>query len=357
MMPCQCWLGMHPGSIASALLTKGPNLMLATRFTELVGCAIPIQQAAMGTLAKPRLAAAVANAGGLGSVSVYGVSPAIVAALLDDAAKSSRGPISANFIDMARNDAAAVREGVAVAAARARVVDFFFSDPDPALIEIAHRNGALACWQVGSVAEARAAADAGCDFIIAQGVEAGGHVRGTIGLLPLLDAVLQAVSVPVLAAGGIGSGRAMAAALAAGADGVRIGTRFVAAEEADAHPGYVQALIAARGEDTVYTQAFSTNWPDAPHRLLRACIDAAKAVSDGEIVGHCDWYGTRAPIYQFDCTTIDRSTTGNIGAMPHWAGQGVGAVQRVQPAAEIVDEIAGEADRLLTRWSMVGRRT
>ena len=156
---------------------------------------------------------------------------------------------------------------------------------------------------------------------------------------------------PVLAAGGISSGRAMAAALAAGADGVRVGTRFVAAVEAEAHPEYVRALIAANPGDTVYTEAYSTNWPNAPHRVLRSCIEAANLVKEGEIVGYLDWYGTPDPIHRFDCAAIDRSATGNIAAMPHWAGQGVGAVRRVEPAAEIVQELAGEAERLLDQWA------
>ena len=127
--------------------------------------------------------------------------------------------------------------------------------------------------------EARAAAGAGCDFLIAQGIEAGGHVRGRIGLLPLLDGVLDAVNVPVLAAGGIATARAMAAALAAGADGVRVGTRFVAAAESAAHPAYQEALLRAEPEDTILTEAYSANWPNAPHRVLRGCIEAAQALT------------------------------------------------------------------------------
>ena len=119
---------------------------------------------------------------------------------------------------------------------------------------------------------------------IAQGIEAGGHVRGTFGLLALLEQVLGAVDVPVVAAGGIGSGRAMAAVMAAGADGVRVGTRFLAVEEAEAHPDYVKALIDAEAQDTVYTEAFSVGWPDAPHRVLRSSLDAAQSFK-GEIVG------------------------------------------------------------------------
>ena len=326
--------------------------MLTTRFTELVGCSVPIQQAGMGGgIASPRLAAAVANAGGLGMVSVYGYTPAVVAQLLDSARQQTVGPIGANFLrpDVDPN---LIGECVATAARRARVVDFFWANPDPTLIQIVHAAGALACWQVGSREEAVAAADAGCDFIIAQGIEAGGHVRGRIGLLALLDEVLGAVDVPVLAAGGIGTGRAMAAALAAGADGVRVGTRFVAAAEANAHPTYVQALIGAEASDTIYTEAFSVGW-EAPGRVLRACIAAAEAYQEGEAVGeYVDAHtGERSPIQRFAPLGIHASVTGAIEAMPHWAGESVDGVTAVQPAGEIVRELAGEAERLLRRWS------
>ncbi|HKS70529.1 MAG TPA: nitronate monooxygenase, partial [Ktedonobacterales bacterium] len=256
--------------------------MLTTRFTELVGCTVPIQQAGMGRFANPELAAAVANAGGLGLVSIERADPAYVARILDDARGRTNGALGVNLLGPDAEDPGD-REAVAMAASRVRVVDFFWADPDAALVEIAHAGGALVCWQVGSLEEAVAAERAGCDFIIAQGIEAGGHVRGRIGLLALLDQVLAAVKVPVLAAGGIGSGRAMAATLAAGADGVRVGTRFVAAPEAHAHPAYVQALIAARPEDTVYTEAFSYGWEHAPHRVLRSSVEGAESF-EGEIV-------------------------------------------------------------------------
>src|SRR5205823_4578935 len=209
----------------------------------------------------------VAEAGGLGNLSVYNVPPARVAGVLDDLRGRTRGVYGVNIL-LRYVDPALARDLVATAAARARVVDFFYSDPDPAPVALVHASGALACWQVGSREEAVAAVAAGCDFVIAQGVEAGGHVRGTTSLLALLDEVLAAVDVPVLAAGGIGSGRALAAALAAGADGARVGTRFVAAAEAGAHPAYVDALIAARAADTAYTDAFSVGRadPPGPHR-------------------------------------------------------------------------------------------
>jgi len=325
--------------------------MLTTRFTKLVNCSVPIQQAGMGGLATPNLAAAVTNAGGLGMVSVYGCPLDEIIRVLDKTRAKTSGAIGANFI-MRFVDPALAHESVAAAAARAKVVDFFYTDPDPALIEIVHAAGSLACWQIGSREEAIAAANAGCDFIIAQGIEAGGHVRGRISLMALLSEVLEAVNVPVLAAGGIGTGRAMAAALAAGADGVRVGTRLVAAEEAEAHPKYVQALIEAEAKDTVYTDVFTPNWPNAPHRVLRSCVEAVQAFT-GEFVGEgvdTDT-GERYPIRRFQGGTIRTSTTGAIEAMPHWAGESVGGVKKLQPAAEIVNELAGDAEKLLRRWN------
>jgi nitronate monooxygenase len=327
--------------------------MLTTRFTELVGCSVPISQAGMGWLSNPRLAAAVADAGGLGMVSVYGWyggPPAVIAETLDRLREQTSGVIGANFI-MRGIEPALAHESVAVAAARARVVDFFYSDPDPSLVEIVHSAGALACWQVGSRAEAVAAVKAGCDFIIAQGIEAGGHVRGRISLLALLGEVLEAVNVPVLAAGGIGTGRAMAAALAAGADGVRVGTRFVAAEEAEAHPDYVKALIAAEAKDTLYTDVFKNGWPDEAGRVLRSCVEAAQTFQ-GEFVGDIQSLvtGERFPLRRFQPDAIHKSATGAIEAMPLWAGESVDGVKRVQPAAEIVRELADGAEKFLRRW-------
>jgi len=285
-------------------------------------------------------------------VSVYGddYTPDVVAWVLDSARKQTTGAIGANFL-MPGVDPALVEESVAAAARHARVVDFFWGDPDPGLVKIVHAAGALACWQVGSREEAVAAADAGCDFIIAQCIEAGGHVRGRIGVLALLDEVLAAVDVPVLAGGGIGTGRAVAAVLAAGAAGVRVGTRFLAAAEAGTHPTYVQALIAAEAKDTIYTEAFSVGWP-APHRVLRSCIEAAEAYQ-GEVVGeYVDVNtGKRSPIRRFQPLGIHTGVTGAIEAMPHWAGESVDGVKAVQPAAEIVRELADEAERLLRRWS------
>jgi nitronate monooxygenase len=189
-----------------------------------------------------------------------------------------------------------------------------------------------------------AAEKAGCDFIIAQGVEAGGHIRGTLGLMPLLTQVLDKVSIPVLGAGGIGSGRIMAAVLASGAAGVRMGTRFIAAAESNAHPDYVRAIISAQAEDSVRTNRFEVECPLCPstHGVLRSALEAAEAF-DGSFVAELNG----EPIAKFRGIPPSKGFTGNIGAMACYAGQSVGEVRGVQPAAEIVAELADQAERLL----------
>jgi nitronate monooxygenase len=325
--------------------------MLATRFTQLVGCAVPIQQAGMGAASPPALAAAVSNAGGLGMLGTarpgFGTVPPL-AALLDEVDALTDQPYGVNFLIRPEFLPDIDPGCFALAARHARVVEFFWNWPDLTLVETVHEHGALVSWQVGSEAEAVAAAEAGVDLVIAQGSGAGGHVRGTIGVLALLDAVLDAIDVPVLAAGGIGGGRALAAVLAAGADGARVGTRFVAAIEADAHPRYVEALIAARPEDTVLGNTFIYGW-DAPGRTLRSAVEAAGAFAD-DVVGEVPSLdGSRVPLHRLEPDVASTGATGAIEAMSLWAGESVGGVTRVQPAAQIVTELAGEAERLLRR--------
>jgi nitronate monooxygenase len=318
--------------------------VLATRFTSLVGCRVPLQQAGMGGVAMPPLVLAVAEAGGLGMLGGVMVPPPVLAGMLDDLAARTRGAFGVSFL-MPFLD----RDAVPIAATRARVVEFFYGEPEAALVEAVHAGEALACWQVGSLGEAVAAARAGCDLVVAQGTEAGGHVRGRVGLLPLLNAVLDAVDVPVVAAGGIGTARDVAAALAVGAAGVRVGTRFVAAAECDTHPEYVAALVAARAEDTVLTERFSTMWPDAPHRVLRSAVAAAETFA-GDVVGEMELGGSRQPLPRFAVPCPTRSTTGTIAAMALYAGESVGAVRGTMPAADIVHELMNGAERLLRVW-------
>ena len=327
--------------------------MLTTRFTKLVGCTVPIQQAGMGAASPPELAAAVSEAGAFGMLGTArgGLNLTTLAGMLDRTRVLTTRPFGVNFIMRPGSVAArSPRQFIEQAASAARAVEFFYTDPNPEFVRIVHDHGALASWQVGSREEALAAAEAGCDLIVAQGIGAGGHVRGTIGLLDLLCEVLESVpEVPVLAAGGIGNGRAMAAVLAAGADGVRVGTRFVAAEESGVHPTYTEALIAARAQDSVYTRTFHVGWPEAPHRVLRSCVDGAE-VFQGEVIGKVvNLDGSQPSVPRFSTTVADRTATGAVGAMALYAGESVGAVKRVLPAREVVRELAEEAEALLAR--------
>ena len=282
---------------------------MRTRFTDLLGCTVPIQLASMGGVGTTALAAEVARAGGLGMVRNS----------VEPPPNGGPGALGVNFTRLERTEPAAV----AAAAARVRLVEFFYFDPRRDLVEIVHSKGALVSWVVGSVEEAVAAAGAGCDLVIAQGVEAGGHVRGVMPLRELIPAVLEAVRVPVVAAGGIASAEAVAdVLLGLGADGVRIGTRFLATPECDAHPDYVKLLLAARGaHDTVMTNHFDDTWPDAPHRVLRSALEAAER--SGRRM-------TAAPT---------RATPSPITDAALYCGTGVGEVTEVKPAFDVVREL------------------
>jgi NAD(P)H-dependent flavin oxidoreductase YrpB (nitropropane dioxygenase family) len=315
--------------------------MLTTSFMKLVGARMPIQLASMPGVATPELVAAVADAGGLGMLGASMLPPAALEEMLDALHRRTRGAFGVNFL-MPFFDAG----GLAIAASRSRLVEFFYGDPDGALVERAHAGGALAGWQVGSVSEAVAAERAGCDYVVAQGTEAGGHVRGATSLLPLLSQVLDAVRVPVVAAGGIATARTLAAVLACGAGAARMGTRFVAASESGAHPAYVDALLAASAADTCLTEAFCGMWPDALHRVLRSAVDTAKTLTD-EVVGELHYAGQVMPIPRLSVIPPTIGTTGRIDAMALYAGESVEHVTSVRPAAEIIAELVSGAEQLL----------
>jgi len=309
---------------------------MANPVCELLRCELPIQLAPMGSVAAtPALPLAVAAAGGHGMYPALGLPPAAIAPVVDALADRT-GAFGLNFIVPLMD-----RASLDLAVQRAPYIDFFLADPDPALVEIVHAGGAICGWQVESEREARAAAAAGCDVVIAKAWESGGRKRiEGATLLPLLDAVLDAVSVPVVAAGGIATARGVAAALAAGAHGVRVGTRFIAATESDAHPAWVRALIDAAAEDAVVSVAFNVGLPEpGPHRVLRSSIEAAQALT-GDEAGVLRLAGAEIPVARFGAQPPTRDSTGAIEAMPFYAGQSAGAVRAIQPAAEIMAELA-----------------
>ena len=305
------------------------------RFTDLVGSRWPLQQAGMSGTATSTLAAAVANAGGLGMIGVGRQQFAVIERYLDEVAALTNAPVGctciAHFV---------LPEVEELVASRSPIMEFFYDWPDPGRVP----DNVICGWQVGSVDEAKAAVDAGCQYVIAQGMEAGGHVRGHVPLAELLPAVRDAVSVPVVAAGGIGNVAAICSALSLGADAVRIGTRFVATRESYAHPAYIDALVAADSDDSVLTEAFGVGWPDAPHRVLRSAIEAATSASSDFVGETRIANGTAMPMARFGVSSPNRDTTGDIGAMALYAGRSVGSVDKVMTAAEVVEELSAAFD-------------
>jgi nitronate monooxygenase len=300
----------------------------------------------MGPVSSPSLAIAVAEAGGVGTIPAFGVPAEQLQTLLSDLSSRAAGVLAANFLTRDID-----RDAVQAAASRVGIVDFFWSDPDPALVSLVHDAGALVSWQVGSAAEAQAAAGAGCDIIVVQGIEAGGHVRGHSALLPLLSAVLDVTDVPVLAAGGIGDGRALAAVLAAGADGARIGTRFIATIESGAHPDYKRAVLEAGAGSTEITGAFAqcalcAVSPRA--RVLRNCI-VALAAFPGDTVGIAPQAGQAVALPAGSGRTPGESFTGCIAAMPMYASDAVESVVTTESAGHVIATLCGEAERQLAR--------
>lgn len=222
---------------------------MAARF-DVRSLEAPVVQAGMGSIARHELAAAVSEAGGLGTIAG---ARAPIARQLAAARRLTGKSIAVNLL------LPFVGPGDVEAAAAADVIVTFWGEP---------RRLAAGCWihQCGSVEEAKAAAQAGADAVIAQGVEAGGHVRGTTPGFELLARIRAAVRIPVLLAGGIVDAGDVREALGAGASAAVVGTRFLLSDECRAHPGYKQRCVDA--SETVLTELFGLGWPDAPHRVI-----------------------------------------------------------------------------------------
>ena len=315
---------------------------MQTRFTRLVGCSVPIQQAPMGSISSPDLAVAVADAGGVGTVTSLGVPSDVFLRRLDDMRARTDGALAANVLlpDTDPGFLGAVAE-------RVRLLDFFWFDPQPRLVDLVHRAGALVGWQVGSVDEACAAVDAGCDVVTVQGLEAGGHVRGYEPLLPLLPEVLDAVDVPVLAAGGICDGGTFAEVMRTGADGARIGTLFIATTESGAHPAYKRALVDAGDDATVITNTFA----DCPlcatgprTRVLRSAVDRVEGLED-DVVATATLGRNRVPVPRRSGLPPSTGVEGHVEAMALYAGAGVGSVSGIRPVSDVIVDLVAVAER------------
>lgn len=312
---------------------------MRTPVCELLGIEQPIVQAPMSALVE--LAAAVSNAGGLGMLALTWSSPA-GDPVRQTAALTDR-PFGGNLIistDQHRRLDEALEAGL-------KIVSLFWGDP-AGYVEKIHDAGALLLQTVSSAEEARQAVAAGADVIVAQGWEGGGHVKSQIATLPLVPAVVDAVApVPVIAAGGIGDARGVAAVFALGAQAAWLGTRFLLSKEMPTHEEYRRRVTDAVETDAQwYADLYDVGWPNAPHRALRNSTSAmweaagspplGSRPGEGDVLAH---FASGEEIVRYEPGAPMVGTTGEIEALSLWAGQGVALIRETKSCADIVAEL------------------
>lgn len=319
-------------------------------FVDLLRIEKPILSAPMAGAAGPDLVAAVCNAGGYGVIPLWGRSKDQVSAGIDEIRALTDRNFAVNL-----NLSFPYEDQLDMCIAKGVHAVSLFWGMKPSAIARAKAGGLIVLMSVGNAEEARTAADAGADVIVAQGWEAGGHVWGQVSTMALIPAVVDAVDIPVVAAGGIADGRGMAAALMLGASGVWIGTRLLAASEATIHDVYRTRILQASEADTQWAHdLYDVGWPDAPHRALSnstarewvkaGCSKPGRRPNEQEQIGQRP---NGDPVVRYQSYTPVPETSGNVEAMSLWAGQGVSLVREVSPAADIIEEIYQEAKKLL----------
>jgi nitronate monooxygenase len=325
-------------------------------FLGLTGQTIPVMQAPIGSADTVTLAVAVSRAGGLGGVALTWSDATEAEATVQRMRAAGCGrQFYGNFVLHFPCDGfrAALDAGLPV-------VTLSFGI-NAGLVSRAHQSGAIVGIQIGSPLGARRALDAGADFLIAQSMEAGGHVQSTTLAADLLPAVLaMAGAVPVLAAGGISTGDGAADVIAKGAAGAVMGTRFLATREAASHDAYKAALVAARAGDPVLTNCFDVGWPFAMHRVLRndtlETWEAAGCPQPPDRPGEGDVVFRRGDqeFPRYSDTPPMPGATGDLTSAVLYAGTGVGEIGTIEPAADLLALLesqirAGLALRLNTK--------
>jgi NAD(P)H-dependent flavin oxidoreductase YrpB (nitropropane dioxygenase family) len=328
--------------------------MLKTALCRQLGIEYPIFSVGMGGgMAGPELASAVSNAGACGVLGMGGLPAPYIRQQIQRLRNLTDKPFGVNII------LPLLEEGQIETCLDEKVpiLILFWGDPKP-YVEEAHRRGTKVFIQVGSAEEAKAAAAAGVDAIIAQGVEAGGHVKSTTSLSTIVPAVVEAVKpVPVIAAGGIANGRGVVAALSLGAQAVSMGTRFLCSEETQVLRAYKERVVRSKAEDTVYTFLFDIGWPDAAHRVLRnKAINEWEAVGrpatgqrpgEGKILGTMTLAGTTVEVPKYAVFPPMPGFTGDMEDTALYAGESCSLVNDIKPAAQIVREVVHEAEAVL----------
>lgn len=316
--------------------------MIRTPVCDIFGIDHPIFLGGMGSIYSPSLVAAVSEAGGLGAMGCHRLSPQQIKEAAADIRGRTNRSFALNFLIFHAEEesfAAALTE-------RPPAMAFAWPRPDQDIKSYVGRAKDAGCkvtYMAGGVPEALAGVEAGADVIVAQGTEGGGHVswNATMALVPMMvDAVGP---VPVIAAGGIADGRGLAAALALGAQGVLLGTRFLASEESPLHPNFKQAIVDADGHDTVLTEipdiAQATVWPGAMsrakrNRFIERWAGQEWALRQNQVQAHADLIAARK--------------AGDVEEASLSMGQDAGLIHDIPPAGEIVARIARQAEEILS---------
>jgi NAD(P)H-dependent flavin oxidoreductase YrpB (nitropropane dioxygenase family) len=329
--------------------------MLATSITKRFGLALPILNAGMAMIARPELAAAVSNAGGLGTIGCDVTPPEGLAAMIRETRTLTDKPFGVDLIGDFLTDGhidVLVDERVPLAI-------FFWSPPRADQVAQLRASGTVVWMQVGTVKEAQDAVALGVDGLVVQGAEGGGHNRAEASTMTLFPRIRRLFpDLPLVAAGGIADGVTMAAALVLGADAVWCGTRYLASVEANAHTAYKRKVQQADVGDTVITSLYGPEWPDQPMRViandgLRAALGReaeAIAEAEGKTMGTVKIDGAEVPLPRYSAILPMGSFQGDIEQACLTAGQSAGNVEAVLPAGEIVRRMTEDATAALVRF-------
>lgn len=317
-----------------------------TAARDLLGCRYPLVLAGMGGVARSELVSAVTAAGGFGFLGMVRESAELITQEVEAVRAQGHARFGVNLIPAATAPDLLKAELDACIALKVPAVTLFW-DVDKAVVGRLRDAGITVVYQVGSVEDGRAAVAAGAEMLIAQGVEAGGHVWGTTPLLDLLPALVAAVPVPVLAAGGIADGVDVAAALALGAQGAVLGTAMIATPESFAHDVHKERLLAAGDDDTVLTDAFHINWPaGARVRVLDGPVTRGQRGDPWAAERHVIGWEAGRPIYLFSTDSPLKSMAGTFEDMPLYAGMGVGRVTKMVAAGVRLRRLVEETSEI-----------
>ncbi|QYY33042.1 MULTISPECIES: NAD(P)H-dependent flavin oxidoreductase [Cupriavidus] len=329
-----------------------------TALTKALNLRVPVLAGPLGRGSSAEFLGAMADSGSFGFTALMHMPEETVSDELAKISRATNGRFGANLtliVDQRKRLATALDAGV-------RVFSMWQGDIEP-YVRIIKDAGGLVFWTVGTPEDAARARDIGVDFIVSQGRESGGHLVGSAPTMSLLPAIVDAArGVPVVAAGGVADGRGLVAAMALGACGVWMGTRFVASSESANHRGYKERVVAARATDLVETRLFDAGWQESPHQVIRnstfskweaaGCPPTGQRPGEGEPISR---FPNGKPLCRYDVAAAWDAMEGDWEASPLYAGATVELIHDVKPVAEIVGEIRATAEAAFNK--VAGLRT